>query len=391
MPQLSAYCRFVSQDLALRGQGGNRNFVFGKQSHVSLGLFEICIPVGYLHYLKLVGNMVDINVPLLLEIYIMSEYRIVFDVADGLFLSKRYGWKLSLHRKRGHLYLNWKSSALYASSELTKIRRRFFHAHTDRVFDPMKRAEHAEATPRTHCALKDVCRTCDICQRLPKAPSRFRVALPNEDVIFNRTVYMDLMKLDGNSKLHIRDKDTLFSADAFLTEGETADDVCNVHMRSWVIPYVGFSEIVHCDQGPQFTPGRWKSLLLKPGIRQDDSRVESHIALGAGEKFRQIYRNVRADHPKVAHDNALSLLVKSMKEIAGPSELCLRLLVFGVLPRMPLATKDLPEKRERMNAMTTASSEMVKHAARARLSTARRIYVPGAAYSEIEAECDVLV
>lgn len=103
----------------------------------------------------------------------------------------------------------------------------------------------------------------------------------------------------------------MFSAAAFLTEGETVDDVWNVYMRSWVIPYVGFSQVVHCDQGPQFTSERWKSLLLKAGIRQDESGVESHNALGVGERYhsflRQIYRKVRAEHPTVAQDYALSL------------------------------------------------------------------------------------
>ena len=63
---------------------------------------------------------------------------------------------------------------------------------------------------------------------------------------------MDIMSLEDDSVLHITDKDTLFSASSFLLSGETADEIWSVFLKKWVKPYVGFSDAIHDDQGPQF-------------------------------------------------------------------------------------------------------------------------------------------
>ena len=80
-----------------------------------------------------------------------------------------------------------------------------------------------------------------------------------------------------------------------------------------------------------------------------------------------------------------------MNETAGPNGLCPTLLVFGVVPRMPLSTIDLPNQRERMRALKTARMEMVKQVAKSRLSTAKNRNVPAAADSEIKAGNEVFV
>ena len=79
-------------------------------------------------------------------------------------------------------------------------------------------------------------------KKLAREPGSFRVSLPSEDIAFNRTVYMDIMYLDGKSVLNIVYKrvlkDTQFSAAAFLSQGETTEDVWHIYMTHWVIPYV---------------------------------------------------------------------------------------------------------------------------------------------------------
>ena len=86
----------------------------------------------------------------------------------------------------------------------------------------------------------------------------------------------------------------------------------------------------------------------------EESGVESHNALGVGERYhsflRQIYRKVSAQFPAISEEYALSLSVKSMNETAGQNGLCPVLLVFGVLPRMPLSRMYLPKQRDRMKA-----------------------------------------
>lgn len=66
--------------------------------------------------------------------------------------------------------------------------------------------------------------TCNLCQRLAYAPHRFRVALPYKDVVFNRTLCMDLMYLNSAAVLHIFHKDTKLSAAGFL-RNETTEEI----------------------------------------------------------------------------------------------------------------------------------------------------------------------
>lgn len=80
-----------------------------------------------------------------------------------------------------------------------------------------------------------------------------------------------------------------------------------------------------------------------------------------------------------------------MNKTAGPSEISPVLLVFGVHPRLPLLTLNLPEQRERMRAMATAKEEMIKVMAEKRLLTSLTCNVLSAANKPIEPGCKVLV
>lgn len=258
----------------------------------------------------------------------------------------------------------------------------------------MKKAEPEKTLPQVLHDLEKIDATCDLCQKLGQAPHRFRVSLPEGEVVFNRTVCMDIMFLDSKPVLHIVDKDTKFSAAAFL-RNETTDEAWNVYMRSWVLAYIGFSDIIATDQGPQFKSSRWKSLLLTAGIKHKPSGVQSHNAIGVGERYhsflRQIYRKVRCEHPNVENQYALTLAVKAMNDSAGPHGLVPTLLVFGVMPRIPIAPADLPEQVARMKAMISARSEMTAVMAKSKLSTVLRSNIPAAALSDITIGSEVLV
>lgn len=123
-------------------------------------------------------------------------------------------------------------------------------------------------TPEIHKELLNISSSCDIFQRLSKEPGRFRVELPDEDIVFNRTVIMDLMSFESSNGLHIIDKDTLFSAAIFLSSGESAENIWNDYMKAWVLTYIGYYKRTNTDQGPQFTSGRWVTLLRDANIEK---------------------------------------------------------------------------------------------------------------------------
>lgn len=131
------------------------------------------------------------------------------------------------------------------------------------------------------------------------------------------------------------------------------------------------------------------------GKKHIESGIESHNALGSGERFdsypRQIYRRVRADLPTLPAEHALSLAVSAMNKTVGPAGLVPTLLVLGVVPRISICPVDLPAPKVRLEAMRTARDEMLRTVARARLRTALRTRVPRATDADVAAGMAVLV
>lgn len=61
----------------------------------------------------------------------------------------------------------------------------------------MKRADPEKTSPKVLQDLENIDATSDLCQKQSQAPNRFRVSLPEGDVVFNRTVCMEIMSLDS--------------------------------------------------------------------------------------------------------------------------------------------------------------------------------------------------
>lgn len=186
---------------------------------------------------------------------------------------------------------------------------------------------------------------CDIFQRNMASSNRFRVSLPLGDIVFNRLVCMDLMNLSGKIVLHMIDRDTKFSVAEFMRNG-SAEETWNMYMRSWVTAFVGYSDEIHGDQGPQFRSKEFKSYAKMADVKLTLSGVESHNSLGVRERYhdylRKVYTKVRDDLPNIDLEYSLKLAVNTMNDTAEQDGLVLTLLVFGVMPRIPVARKDLP-------------------------------------------------
>jgi len=162
-----------------------------------------------------------------------------------------------------------------------------------------------------------------------------------------------------------------------------------------VTPLVGYPEELHVDAGSQLRSAPFQALLSSSGIKMRPSGVESHNALGAGERYhaylRELFKRIRADHPAIPIALAVSMSVWAMNQTAGPDGLSPILLVFGVHPRMPVNPVDLPNHRDRCKALLEARSAMTKHLGRSCLDRALRSQVPKAAMADICPGMDVLV
>lgn len=76
--------------------------------------------------------------------------------------------------------------------------------------------------------------------------------------------------------------------------------------------------------------------------------------------------------------------MKGMNDTAGPNGLVPTLLVFGVMPIIPIIPGNYPSQVERMHALKRARKEMGVHIANARLRKGLSSNVPASASSEIQ-------
>jgi len=343
-------------------------------------------------YLPLHVDVVPLDVPLLLGLDTVDKYGLYVNNVTNYLVSDGRGIAAPLQRKGGHIYLVWGADVHYSVAELDRIHRHFSHPHPDRLFAVLRQAGDPHGTAETRAQLAALTQACQEC--LAQAPSRFRVALPHDDIVFNRLILLDIMYLDGKPVLPVIDKDTLFSAEAFRS-GETVEAVWWTYARVSAHAYAGHPERMHTDQGPQFVAAGWRALAHAAGIHQRESGVESHNYLGAGERYhavlRHIYRRVKADHPDLPPDVALTLAVSAMHKTIGPHGLVPTLLVFGLIPRVPVSPLRLPTQQDRMRAAETACKEMRAQVARARFQAALRLRVPAAADGDLPVGTSVLV
>jgi len=348
-------------------------YLFGRVLTPSTGTIDMRVPLAADLYAAMRVNVVDLNVPLLFALDALDAYALYINSVENTLKCDSRDIVTPLVRKDGHIYLKWGHAVHYKTAELERLHRHFNHPAAERLSALLARAGGPKATPNARAELERVAAAFQVCQRLAKAPSRYRVALPPDGVTFNRTVYLDLMYLDGRSVLHVVDRDTAFSAAAF-TRAEDVETLWQLYNVIWVHPYVGHPSVIHVDQGPQFTSTAWKALTASAGSEVVWSGIEAHNSLGVGERYhaflRQIHRRVRMEHPSMQPGAALSLSVAAMNSTAGPRGLVPTLLVFRVIPRAPMLPLPLPAQRGRMLAVMTARKEMEAVVAKARVRVA---------------------
>lgn len=369
-------------------------FSFGNHRYKAHGHINVRIPIEENGFINIPTAVVDINIPLLLGLETMIKYKVVLDVDERTLYSKLQGWSLELTLKRGHLYHNWNIGILFTENELRKVHNHFYHPEPERLYSLFKRADPSSASPQLLQDLDNINSVCDTCQREASAPHRFRVSASNADIVFNRENCLDLMKINGKQILHVVDRDTRFSAASFL-HGESTKDVWQCYLEIWANKYIGFPDVISVDQGPQFRSAEWKSLLQLAGISFKPSGVESHNAINVGERYhsflRKIYHKIESSHPSYPPQHILSLAVRAMNDTAGSNGLVPTMLVFGVLPRIPIIPIKLPDQVNRLKLMRDARKEMSQLIAKSKLTKALKMNVPSAAHKDLKIGDPVLV
>lgn len=212
--QGSAYARLTKTPIKPTNNYPSQ-FMFGGTVTPTLGTVDVRVPIGPTLFANLIIDIVEVDIPFLLGLDALDALSLyVKNVDDRLKCDKR-GISTSLARKHEHIYLEWTNVVHYSMVELERLHRHFNHPAADRLAAVLHRADDPKAEPGTLQQLERLTAGCDVCQRLSRAPGGFRVAIPDDNIVFNRTILVDLMYLDGRILMHIVDKDTLYSAATF--------------------------------------------------------------------------------------------------------------------------------------------------------------------------------
>lgn len=184
LPQAQAYCslfyiRFQPSTCKVRNV-----FSFGTHEHPGLGTMNMRLPISPSHFLHLTVDVVDTNVPFHLGLDNMERYRMLIDTDKCALSSRHQGWTVPLRKKLGHLYYEWGPQNLFTETELMKVQKHFHHSDSERLYAIMKRSDPEKTSPQLLNYLKRISAACDLFQRLSYAPHRFRVALPDGEVVF---------------------------------------------------------------------------------------------------------------------------------------------------------------------------------------------------------------
>lgn len=150
----------------------------------------------------------------------------------------------------------------------------------------------------------------------------------------------------------------------------------------WATAYVGYPDLFRVYQESVFTGREFGDLAKDAGIEVQLSGVQSHNAIGIGERYhdplRRIFLRICEDVPDLDHHVSLQIAVKAMNDTMGPEGLVPSMLVFGTLPRLSPHSTTLPNHVDRMHAMEVARLEMTNITAKIKLQRALRSKLPPA-------------
>lgn len=311
----------------------------------------------------------------------------------NLLIHDSAGWGVNLRRKHGHVHHEWPDEVLFTLAELKQMHCGFYHPSVYKLFNLIKRADPDSATMQTRKLLEEISQQCRNCQFHAPRPLKFFATIP-DGIAFNRQVILDLMWICRKSVLHVIDADTHYSAARFLL-GESTKDVWNAFIECWASVYLGFPDILKADRGSVFTSRAWSKLSTEDGMAIEIVPVESSNSMGAGERYHDplccIYLEVMFDHSGSSKELLLALTNKAMNDNCGPEGLVPSFLVYGIVPRLPAASFELPDQDVRMSMLETARKEMEEIVTRLRLKTVLKRRAPASAYAVLSEGDPVLV
>ena len=311
---------------------------------------------------KIITEIVDANIPLLLSIKAMKTGKLKIDFENDKLLAfdqeiplqtcSNGLYALSLTKPR-QLLSNFCHDESNTSIVLTltddksstdiakKLHRCFAHPSADRLLRMLNAAgEKWAGNTELKNEIKRITEECDVCKIFKKAPARPTVGLPMSEK-FNDIVAMDLKFYKDSIILHLVDLCTRLSAAAFV-HNKQASIIIKALFQMWISVF-GAPLKFMSDNGGEFANYEFLSLCERFNITVKTTPAESPWCNGIVERNNQ---TIARSMDKIIEDTqcskeiALCWAVNAKNSLMNQAGFSPFQLVFGTNPRLPSCLTD---------------------------------------------------
>lgn len=136
--QVRAYCPYMG--VKSKPKKNNHKYKFWFDRQTPLDSTNIGLPIPNNEVIKLPVDVVNANVPFLIDLYFLDKYRMSVNTVCNLHCAPLLKWQIPLIRKRGHVYLEWKNedTILLKRQESMKLNSNFAHLSAEKLYNLLK-------------------------------------------------------------------------------------------------------------------------------------------------------------------------------------------------------------------------------------------------------------
>lgn len=168
--------------------------------------------------------------------------------------------------KKGHIFLTWKSDAIYFTrAELPRLHLHFVPPSSDNCFNLIRRACPLQAGRSIRDIPQDIYGCCDSCKQFRPASPCLKASIPPEQLLFNHELGFDWMWLKGVPIMHIADTHTGLQNAAVLRE-RLPHEIWFTFVECWATIYTGNRTIIRLDQESSFVGRALRNLATSHRI-----------------------------------------------------------------------------------------------------------------------------
>ena len=100
---------------------------------ISLSSMKIKVPFAQNSFIEFSADVADANIALLIGLDVLDIFSLIVNTYKNVLERPPRNVKIPLHRKLGHVYLQWgEKSVLFTKSELLKMHKAFYHPSNDK-------------------------------------------------------------------------------------------------------------------------------------------------------------------------------------------------------------------------------------------------------------------